>query len=181
MSIKSKDIDLTQDRKFKPHNKDIILTSDLMLYDHNDNGWSGTHYYHIQDTTYNRHYGDMISDEVGFTVRKTMTDNWWYCDLPKNQYNKCSPRYIIDSFLHDAIGYVDSALVYCINCGKRYINMEVLTQCPHCKQGYLYKQTYKKLFNKDKTFTVDNNRGRIPWKDYQLILVKNGVFQIQDT
>lgn len=154
-------IDLTEDNKFGRPRFDlneipVVQRFDLSLFPWNTRRVERQ--VQLEDTRLRRLYGDSISDDMGFLVRRTSDNKWFfgdYTDLKKSWFWNCFYELLYECCLYKEVD------AKCIRCGRHLISSKHIDrECPYCNIEMEADQTYKKLFNKP---VVENY---IPWRDF---------------
>ena len=160
MTINDRRIDLTEDNKFcqtdrvslfAPHEKEVSfpwnssisgLTSDTQL----------------GDPRPKRSWGDSLSDDMGYVVRRGSDNRWWFGDY--TDYKEPYFWQMFDEILYE-VALIKPLYCVCPRCGKRMISNKVFyEECDECKFDIACGETKKHLFpNVKKT-------NYIPWSDF---------------
>ena len=146
MPINDRRIDLTEDNKFCQtervswfgrHEKEVSfpwnpsisgLTSDTQL----------------QDPRPKRLWGDSLSDEMGYVVRRGSDNRWWFGDY--TDYKKYYFWQMFDEILYE-VSLIKPLYCVCPRCGKRQITNNIFyDECDECKLDMECEKTKQHLF-----------------------------------
>lgn len=149
MAINDTRIDLTEGNKFSEGRR-------FNLFDHVNSGsfpWNTrqlTSDTLMVETRWVRPWGDTISDEMGYVVRRGSDNKWWFGDYTDHK----KPYFwnMFESVMYE-IGMVKPLDCICTRCGEKQITTNRFYDvCDKCKVEMACEETMKKLFpKKEKT------------------------------